>query len=193
MKKILIVVMLSLILFSCDSNDKRNINEFATSQIDSSKINKASFIYLDKFSIHPPINWERINSRYEKKNIYLSQSKFLQKNLTINTLDLFSKNQSRNIMSVSIIESDSSNNLLDNYLDLTKRKFRNELKKIDSFTKKGKKIFFVEIRKENLMSLRFLFLLSEKNLFQIEYTFEPDDFDYLNDYVKSSISSIKFL
>jgi len=186
-------MLISILFLSCNSNSKKIDNEFSNLEIDRTKISKYAFEYLDEFSINPPENWERLETKYENKKVVIYQSAATKMNYNLQTLDLFNKRSNNSLMSISLIKPDSAGqNIYNNYVDFIKMKFRNNQIKMENFVHQSRDIKVIEIRKQNLMSLRFLFLSSGFNIFQIEFTFNPENADEEIEFLKSSIASIKF-
>lgn len=193
MRKYLCSMLISILFLSCNSNSKKIDNEFSNLEIDRTKISKYAFEYLDEFSINPPENWERLETKYENKKVVIYQSAATKMNYNLQTLDLFNKRSNNSLMSISLIKPDSAGqNIYNNYVDFIKMKFRNNQIKMENFVHQSRDIKVIEIRKQNLMSLRFLFLSSGFNIFQIEFTFNPENADEEIEFLKSSIASIKF-
>lgn len=194
MFRIFIAILIAVIFISCQSIEEKTANEFSEFKIDSTKISKLSYDYLNEFSISPPKNWHRVISKYESKKISLNQSGKASSYLIMKTLDLFNAQGANKIMSISSIEADSTdNNILKSYIDFAKFKFNNDDIKIDEFVNRGRNTYVLKINKSNIMSIRFLFLSSQGKIFQVEFTCEPNEYDSVIEYIKSSIASIKFL
>jgi len=180
-------------LAGCNLFRQENKKEFSELKIDSSKISKNSIESIKGIQINPPLGWRNLNSLIESKRISLGSVLHKDESFSLNTKSVFIGNSPNQLMTISemIPDSNSANNFVENYFNFIKLKFRNDEINFDKMIINRHATDKIEIKKEGLMSIRFLTQTSDNRIVQIEFTLPVKDYEKVIENIKSSIATLK--
>lgn len=195
MNRFLIFPLYLLLLIGCDSFKKDSFyqNDFSNLKIDSAKISQ-DIIVADNLKINPPKNWVILNSSVGEKKFSIGMVTKRDENIIIKTKFILSGKAKNQIMTVSelIPDTNSAKNFLNNYYEFLKLKFRNDEISFANFTLNKKNVDLIQTKKIGLISLKFLLVLVNRKVYQIEFTFSNNDYKNLIEEIKSSVATIKY-
>ncbi|PJA97476.1 MAG: hypothetical protein CO129_00950 [Ignavibacteriales bacterium CG_4_9_14_3_um_filter_34_10] len=193
MNKLILYILLAFMLAGCNLFRQENKKEFSELKIDSSKISKNSIESIKGIQINPPLGWRNLNSLIESKRISLGSVLHKDESFSLNTKSVFIGNSPNQLMTISemIPDSNSANNFVENYFNFIKLKFRNDEINFDKLIINRHATDKIEIKKEGLMSIRFLTQTSDNRIVQIEFTLPVKDYEKVIENIKSSIATLK--
>jgi hypothetical protein len=183
------------VIAGCNLFKQESGKEFSQLKIDSTKISQSEVGSNNGIRINPPRGWRNLNSKIESKRISLGSVLHKDESFNLNTKFVFIGNSTNQLMTISemIPDSNSANNFIENYFNFIKLKFRNYKINFDKLIINHHATDKIEIKKEGLMSIRFLTQTSDNKIVQIEFTLPVKDYEKVIDNIKSSIATLKVL
>ncbi len=185
----LIIVPLIIIIYSCSKNNKREEMNFIN---DSTKIGVETIDYDLGIKFNAPKDWELQPASLSKKMESNSSESFFYQPIYL----FFDKNN-KAILSVGKVQSTdttlSKSSQINYYKSLMISKYKNNNLSYAPFTKE--KIHFNKINyeKENLISLKIIFLNRDDEIIQFDFSFQKDRKDELITFIQASIGTIETL
>ncbi len=195
MKKILLPLCITLLVYSCKNDTK--INDSLVFNIDSTKISSIRFIDGFDVSFHPPINWEEVEADISERivNSLKSQragnSKYIYKPSRI-----FLNKSTNSLLAVGKVETPDpepgTNIKINDYIGIVTENFDQSISKRGSFIKDGITITQLLIQKQNLISFKLIFEI-ENTLYQFDYTAQKEYYKEELKSIESSMGTIKLI
>lgn len=185
----LIIIFFVFIFYSCVNKDKSKEINFIT---DSTKIGIETIDYDLGIKFNPPKEWELQPSSLSKKMESNSSGNFFYQPIYL----FFDKN-AKAILSVGKVQSTDTaitkSTQINYYKSLLTSKYKNNNLSYVSFTKD--KIHFnkINFEKENLISLKVIFLNKEDDIIQFDFSFPKDKREELITLIQASIGTIETL
>jgi len=193
--RLILYILLIFVIAGCNLFKQESGKEFSQLKIDSTKISQSEVGSNNGIRINPPRGWRNLNSKIESKRISLGSVLHKDESFSLNTKFVFIGNSTNQLMTISemIPDSNSANNFIENYFNFIKLKFRNYEINFDKLIINRHATDKIEIKKEGLMSIRFLTQTSDNKIVQIEFTLPVKDYEKVIDNIKSSIATLKVL
>jgi hypothetical protein len=145
----------------------------------------------------PPIGWELKQTLISKRALAGNRSAKEGGNFSYNPIYVFFNDTTSGLLSAGKVEGGDSSftksERLNYYKSALADKYKENKLTIGSFVNSGISLTHIKLEKENLVSIKLLFMNKIGDVIQFDYTVPANRLPHVIDAIKASIGSIRFM